>query len=362
MKTIKEGLVMLHIPDSANDVFYNPEMEMSRDISVAFLQSIEDKKMSVCDLLSATGARAVRYAKEVDSVERVLANDGNEVAEKYISENASINNVGKKVFASCSGANTFLASHKNEFDFIDIDPFGSPVYYLEEFSRTVKPNSYAAITATDCGALSGVFADTCFRRYGVKLGRTECFKEVGIRNLLGVVASSLASRGFSIKPLLSHVTLHYFRIILEINGGIRNETKRFYHCDKCGYCTFEKADKCGHKPDELGPIWAGKLHDKSACFRILDKLNSGTFGRKTDAKRVLLSIIEEADYPFYYDVHDMSERFSTDTPSMDGIMRKLRSRGFTVTRTHFSDSAIKTNANISDVNGLFGTGVDNKHG
>ncbi len=360
MKTVKEGLTTLRIPDSAKDVFYNPEMEMARDMSVAFLQVLP-RKITACDLLSATGARAVRYAKETDSVAKVFANDGNEGAEKYITDNATLNGVEKKVFASCSGANAFLSSHRKEFDFIDIDPFGSPVYYLKEFSSAAKPESYAAITATDCGALSGIFPGACLRRYGVKLERTDCFKEIGVRNLIGVVASHLLENNLFVKPLLSQATLHYFRVILKITGEKNAGAGKFYHCGKCEYCSFDN-NECGHKPNELGPVWTGGLHDKNTCFSMLDSLNSGTFGRKNDAKRTLLSIIEEGDDPFYYDVHEMSERLSVDTPPMDGIIRGLRERGFSVSRTHFSGSAIKTNAKIADMNILFGARVNEKRG
>ncbi|MBI2085105.1 MAG: hypothetical protein HYT71_01165 [Candidatus Aenigmarchaeota archaeon] len=348
MKITKEGLVTLYLPDSRKEVFYNPDMELSRDISVAFLQALGLKNPAVCDLLSAAGARAVRYAKETDAV-KVFANDASEDAVGYIKKNVSANKVDRKVTASRSGANAFLSSHKKQFDLIDIDPFGSPVYFLDELAKCARPDSYLGVTATDCGALSGIFPKTCSERYGIALERTECFKEIGVRNLIGVVASKLEKEKLFIIPLLSHATEHYIRIFLKIVSDGKNLSDYFYHCKKCNYCTFEKKGRCVHDIAKLGPIWAGGLHDKVLCFKILDKLKQPYFKKSGDARRMLLNITSESEEPFYYNIHKISERLSKNTPPVGDIVRQLRKSGLSATRTQFNDTSIKTDAMPEDI-------------
>lgn len=351
MKIIKEGLVALHVPDSKKEAFYNPEMELSRDISVAFLQALNIGNAIVCDLLSATGARAVRYAKETGA-SKVYANDASHSAVNYIKENSKINGVGNKIVASCSGANAFLAKHKKYFDFIDIDPFGSPVYFFEELSKAAKAGSYLAVTATDCGALSGVFAKTCSERYGVKLERTECLKEVGVRNLIGVAASHFKKQNLSVRPLLSHATEHYFRVFLGVGGKGENPLAHFYHCTNCGYCTFDTVVKCGScrsPASKLGPIWSGNLYDKNLCFKILDELKRPHFKKSGRARKIILALTDELEQPFYYDVHKISERLSKNTPSMEFVINELEKSGFNAARTQFSDTSLKTDAKPGDI-------------
>ncbi len=351
MKTVKEGLVSLRVADSKKEVFYNPEMELSRDISVAFLLALNIKNAVVCDLLSAAGARAIRYAKETNAA-KVYANDASENAAKYIKENSKINGADGKILISRSGANAFLASHKKYFDFIDIDPFGSPIYFLDEAAKSVKNNSYLAVTATDCGALAGIFPKTCAERYGIKLERTECFKEVGVRNLIGVVAASLEKQKLFVRPLLSHVTEHYFRIFLEISDKGGKPLDDFYHCGNCGYCTFDNIQKCAickSSTSKLGPVWSGNLHDKSICFKTLDALKLPQFKKSARARKIILSLIGEMEQPFYYDIHKIAGRFSKNTPGIEFLMGELKRSGFISSRTQFSDTSIKTNAKIGDI-------------
>ncbi|MBI3412794.1 MAG: tRNA (guanine(10)-N(2))-dimethyltransferase [Candidatus Aenigmarchaeota archaeon] len=356
MKISNEGSVSLHLPDSRKEVFYNPEMELSRDISVAFLQVVGNRNFVVCDLLSGGGARAIRYAKET-SAKKVFANDANEYAARYVKENAALNEAENRVSVSCMGANDFLSRHKNLFDFIDIDPFGSPVYFMEELAKSSKPDSYLALTATDCGALAGVFPKTCAERYGIKLDRTECYKEVGVRNLVGMAAAHFKPHSLFVRPLLSHATEHYFRVFLKISRIGKLNTKYFYHCGKCGYCTFKSVAKCKYcksTASKLGPVWASSLYDKAVCLEIAEKLKQ-RFRKSAEARKLVFTILDECDQPFYYNIHKISERLSANTPGMKNIIRELKKRGHEATRTQFSNTSIKTDAGLDNIKEIIKT-------
>ena len=55
---------------------------------------------------------------------------------------------------------------ENRFDYIDIDPFGSPVGFVDSAMRSIKNGGVVACTATDTAALCGVYPRVCQRRYG----------------------------------------------------------------------------------------------------------------------------------------------------------------------------------------------------
>ena len=86
LSEIIEGTTNLLVPVEEkllkkNPVFYNPEMEFSRDISVAVVGVLKPGKF--CDLLSGSGARGVRIANETETWE-VVANDVNPLAYELI--------------------------------------------------------------------------------------------------------------------------------------------------------------------------------------------------------------------------------------------------------------------------------------
>ena len=59
-------------------VFYNPEMEKQRNLTVCALsvfQKAAGKQLVVCDPLAGSGVRGIRIKKEVEGIEKVFFND-----------------------------------------------------------------------------------------------------------------------------------------------------------------------------------------------------------------------------------------------------------------------------------------------
>jgi tRNA (guanine26-N2/guanine27-N2)-dimethyltransferase len=73
---IEEGDVRIKIPQfekvsSKAPVFYNPAMELNRDLSVAALtvyQQMKDDDIKICDAFGGSGIRGIRYSKEIKGV------------------------------------------------------------------------------------------------------------------------------------------------------------------------------------------------------------------------------------------------------------------------------------------------------
>ncbi|MGQ9760252.1 MAG: tRNA (guanine(10)-N(2))-dimethyltransferase [Candidatus Methanomethylicaceae archaeon] len=300
---IREGKTILLVPDfsqyarqgtydpSKTPVFYNPKMEFSRDLGVIVLEAYSKtvhRNMIICDPLAGVGARGIRYAKEVGSVAKSVVSDLNKDAIPIIIENVKINGLEKLVEIHCKDANSLLAKHSEpgeRFDFIDLDPFGTPVPFLDSAIRAIKSKGLIAITATDTAPLCGVYPKACFRKYGAFPLRGEFCHEVGLRILIGAVVLGSIRQDFGATVLLSYSVDHYFRAYIQVNLGAKKADTAaslmgfILYCPSCGWreviplngdflklCPF-----CQKKCSRAGPLWCGTLADKAFLMSVMNQ-------------------------------------------------------------------------------------------
>ena len=101
IKSIEEGLTKIEFPEfdkvsSAAPVFYNPHMELNRDLSILAIQVFQkeqDREINICDLFGGSGIRGVRYKNEITGVGEVSINDISENANHYEKHNIELNNL-----------------------------------------------------------------------------------------------------------------------------------------------------------------------------------------------------------------------------------------------------------------------------
>src|SRR3990172_1687374 len=141
-------------------VFYNPHMALNRGLCVLFMKT-QGTGLVFADVLSGSGAKGLRVAVEASNT--VFLNDANKDAVKLIKKNAALNKV--KLDVSNMDANRFIHENRGLFGFIDIDPFGSPVPFIDPAVLSLKKKGYVGLTATDTATLCGVYPETCLRRY-----------------------------------------------------------------------------------------------------------------------------------------------------------------------------------------------------
>ena len=110
---------------SKQTVFYNPEMELARAVAVDIVKRLRPDR--VCCLMDASGVRSLRLHKEAGAA-NIVANDRSSEACKLMKKNFSMNKADIEVVES--DANAFLQA-ADGFDYIDVDPFGSPVKFLD---------------------------------------------------------------------------------------------------------------------------------------------------------------------------------------------------------------------------------------
>src|SRR3989344_383600 len=195
MKTIiEEGLAKINIENkkivSKNmEVFYNPIMSLNRDISVLLLNSLDKKNMQIADPLAASGIRGIRFLKELNKnkIRKIYINDIDKNAVKSIKENLKLNKIknknNEKIIIINEDANLFLLKSTG-FDYIDIDPFGTPNPFLDAACKRLAREGIMAVTATDTSALAGTYPQACIRKYWAVPKKDAIMHETGLRILI----------------------------------------------------------------------------------------------------------------------------------------------------------------------------------
>ncbi|NOZ59096.1 MAG: tRNA (guanine(10)-N(2))-dimethyltransferase [Euryarchaeota archaeon] len=335
-------------------VFFNPRMKLNRDVTCALVRALiaAGEEVKFLDLLAASGAKGLRVAREAKA--RVHLNDGSESAVELIRKNAALNNL--EVGVSQREANLFLLESRGSFNFIDIDPFGTPVPFLHNAILALPPRrGYLAVTATDTAPLCGVYPRACFRKYFSIPLRGELCKEVGLRILLATLAREAAKLRRGMRVLLAHATDHYFRAIVVLRSGRRRADEALaklgylYYCRACGRREFEasplpsgRSCACGESYEIAGPLWLGELKDEELAERAAEE---AAYLQDNRCSKLLATIAAELEVPFFYDVHHLARRLSLhELPPMRKILEELHRRGYSATRTHISDTGIKTDA------------------
>jgi len=335
MRIITEELTEIKISDEKKiskklAVFYNPIMKLNRDVSILLLNTIKNKNMQIALPLAGSGVRGIRFLKELkkEKIKNITFNDYSTL--KNIKENLNLNNLDKdkRVFLENKDANLFLLQSKG-FDYIDIDPFGTPNPFLESSIVRLARSGILAITATDTSALAGSSSKACLRKYWAKPMRNELMHEIGIRILIRKVQLMGAQNDKALIPIFSYSKDHYYRIFFKCDKGkqkvdlLLKKHNFFLYNPK----TYEReVSEYNHKKryDYAGPLWTGKLWDENVVEEIYKQSS------KDNTKLYnLISLIKEEskiDVVGFYDLHKMKK----DIPKIESILEKDK-----VTRTHF---------------------------
>lgn len=387
---IREGKTILLVPDfsqyarkgaydpSKTPVFYNPKMEFSRDIAVVALEAyskIIHHSMTICDPLAGVGARGIRYAKEVEGITKSLVSDLNKEATPIMIENVKINGLEDTVEVCCKDANVLLAKHSEpgeRFDFIDLDPFGTPVLFLDSAIRAIKSGGLIALTATDTAPLCGVYPKSCLRKYGAFPLRGEFCHEVGLRVLIGAAVFASIRQDFGVTVLLSYSVDHYFRAYIQLSLGAKKADAAasllgyILYCPNCGWRDVTPLNEnipnlcpsCQKKCSRAGPLWCGPLADRTFLMTMKSQEISWLNSRKRIEKLLNLLIEESEMPPTYYSADFLSSILRKSPPSISLIVERLRAKGYAASPTHFNPKAFKTDAPLDVIMKVIGSSHD----
>jgi tRNA (guanine26-N2/guanine27-N2)-dimethyltransferase len=191
---VTEGKATVFLKSDENNfaAFYNPAQvkllftqEFNRDLSITSINTymkfkkhqskkfnVDTHKFKICEPLSATGLRSIRYSLELNpnKLEEIVAGDMDKNAIKVIEKNLVHNKIkfgeNTSFKINCSEASQFLYSKMKYFDIIDLDPYGTAVPLVDSAIQSLRNGGLLCVTFTDMAVLCGNYQETCYYKYG----------------------------------------------------------------------------------------------------------------------------------------------------------------------------------------------------
>lgn len=345
-REVREGRASLLVPDVPHGrgpgrrtglPFYNPAMAVSRDLTVLALSATLPAGATVLDGLAATGVLGIRTLLETERDVAVTWNDKNPRAAEFVKRNAERNGVAGEIVRE--DLRSLLA--RQQFTYVDIDPFGTPVPFVDAAIQQTWRGSILGITATDTAPLAGTYPRTCWRRYGAKSLRNPCGPEVALRIFLGYLVRAAAAHERGVRPLLAFTHGHFLRAIIAVEPRARAADDALA---LLGYVRFEGArfEMLREPPTgpHAGPLWLGPLADSAVLAGVPRRIETG------HASSVLLRrLAGEAELPpLFYENHAMAQTLGVNPVRVEAWVKALRTQGFRATRPHVTSNGVKTDA------------------
>jgi tRNA (guanine26-N2/guanine27-N2)-dimethyltransferase len=350
---IREGATELFVPAVHSEkgpgkrmgrVFFNDQMAFNRDVTVMLLGAYL-KVRTALDAMASTGARAVRIAAEVRPDLSIVANDRDPQAYAYIGANVE-HAVTGNVEVSNDDLRCLMA--RRVFDYIDLDPFGTPVPFIPAVMQGLRRKGVAGITATDTAPLAGTYPGKCLRRYGAWSMRSPFGHESGLRILIGHIAREAAKENKGLECVLSFYADHYMRTYVRVRdgGGEADRTLKglgYIDYDPRGGVREISAERTS--VSSMGPLWLGSLHDRAVLASMAAGENLHTRAR---CAKYLELWKDELDVPFFYDNDELASMTKLSPRRLDAVVEALGACG-RVSRTHFSPTGIRTDLPLREV-------------
>ncbi|WP_440059870.1 N2,N2-dimethylguanosine tRNA methyltransferase [Thermogladius sp. 4427co] len=376
---VEEGLAKIYIPNPSKyvredgvvepawmPVFYNPEARFSRDITIlALLAFFDGKSFYFVDLLAGTGVRGIRIALETGG--QGIVNDVDPRAYGYLVENIRYNRVENKVVAANMEANALsnLLTFTGLFvDYMDIDPYGSPIPFIDNAIKPLGKTALLGVTATDKGPLTCVHKEKALKRYWIECANIDFGNELGIRLLTYNIALRASSQNLTIKPILYLSKSHYYRMFYVVER--KNPSKTLSECKGfIWYCpqTLERgftrnvpgSVSCsdGSTPLFIGPVWICPVASIEFVSKLEEKLGKADWLKNKDVINYIRYMKEESivNEP-YVRLDLLCKKYKVNMPKIPSLIEKIRSLGYIAARTHLDPRGIKTNAPIRELEKL----------
>ncbi|KAL7414373.1 N2,N2-dimethylguanosine tRNA methyltransferase [Mrakia frigida] len=380
------------------------------------------REFVILEALSATGLRAIRYAKEIPGIKYVIANDLSPTAAEAMRRNVEFNDVGPssekpkpvegakvvegetwegRVRVREGDACTLMYNHRaSRVDCVDLDPYGTAAPFMDAAIQATADGGLLAITCTDMAVSAGHnYPEKCFANYAGVSGRAVYSHEIALRLLLASASGIAARYGRYIVPVLSLSIDFYMRVFFRIYSSplqvkqAFSKTGTVYICNGCeshhtqnfgrvgessqkngkgvnytyknssGPPVGQKCEQCNSNHHLVGPLWTGPLHDPEFCEKVLKHVseNESKFGTVPRIKGMVTMAKEVSSTPpFYFDPSQISGIFRCGCPPMNEIASAILHGGYDVSRSHAASGSLKTDAPLSFVYDIFRTYIRDK--
>lgn len=326
-------------------------------------KNLKETKFSICECLSATGLRAIRYYMELDreNIKEIVANDMDKKAVDCINHNIIKNGIENTdhIFKVCqSEASQLLYSKMKYYDIIDLDPYGTAIPMIDSSLQSLKPGGLLCVTFTDMPVLCGNYPETTFYKYGSIAYKTSFCHEMAKRIALFAISSAAGKYKKVIKPLLSFNAEFYIRLFLIVKDSpedCKNNGLKYgyvHHCRNCQnrlitplahmeetkhskkektVSRFKFNNLTGNVNCEIcdsymclsGPFWIDNIHDEDFIDQIQSELDTERFKYLKYNKRIktFLSGIKEElplnNLVFSFDYSRFASDISVSSPKLN---------------------------------------------
>lgn len=392
--------------DKTFNAFYNPAQELNRDLSVLSIATyftftkykkekeikrLPEYKFSICEPLSATGLRGMRYFTELpkSKLNLIVLNDMDAKAVECINQNMILNNVDPSFFKIYQNdASAVMYSNLKTFDVLDLDPYGSAIPFIDSCIQSAKNGALLCITFTDMPVLCGNYPETTLYKYGAIPYKGSFCHEMAKRIALFAISSAASKYKKVIKPLLSYNAEFYIRLFIIIKDSPEDcKTNPFkygymYHCKNCQNRTIvpfanyqenkikngkvnsfvkfnnlihdsTKCEICDSFMCMTGPYWIDDLHDEDFINSLISNLDKEDFKYlkyNSRIKLILKGIKDELplkSQAFSYDYSKFSSDITLSSFKLGLFEGALESVGYKMVQSYYDPNLFKTNAPAS---------------
>ncbi|KAJ9173151.1 hypothetical protein P3X46_016315 [Hevea brasiliensis] len=334
---------------------------------------------TVLEALSASGLRALRYAREVEGIGQVVALDNDQASVEACRRNIKFNGsvAISKVESHLADARVYMLTHPKEFDVVDLDPYGSPSIFLDSAVQSVADGGLLMCTATDMAVLCGGNGEVCYSKYGSYPLRGKYCHEMALRILLASIESHANRYKRYIVPVLSVQIDFYIRVFVRIYtsaSAMKNTPLKLsyvYQCIGCdsfhlqpigrtiaknnsvrylpgfGPAVPQECSHCGKKFNMGGPIWSAPIHDQEWVISILGgvKCMKDRYPAYDHISAVLTTISEELpDVPLFLSLHNLCATLKCTSPQAVIFRSAVINAGYRISGTHVNPLGLKSDA------------------
>ncbi|KVH92665.1 tRNA (guanine(26)-N(2))-dimethyltransferase [Cynara cardunculus var. scolymus] len=326
----------------------------------------ELKPPRVLEALSASGLRALRYAREVEGIGQVVALDNDKASVEACRRNIKFNGsvVSAKVESNLADARVYMLTHPKEFDVVDLDPYGSPSVFLDSAVQSIADGGLLMCTATDMAVLCGGNGEVCYSKYGSYPLRGKYCHEMALRILLACIESHANRYKRYIVPVLSVQMDFYVRntplklsyvyqcigcdsFHLQPIGRTVSKNTSVRYLPGFGPVVPQECSDCGKKYNMGGPIWSAPIHDQDWVTSILSEVKAmkDRYPAFDRIFAILTTISEELpDVPLFLSLHNLCATLKCTSPSAVIFRSAVINAGYRISGTHVNPLGLKSDA------------------
>ena len=327
---VREGLVEIEIemistyrgPGQSEAGYYSLPMALTRDFTILVLKQNFRENFTALDMLGGTGIRGFRIEKEANG--KVFINDVNKKNIEIIKKNRDM--VGSDATILNYDASKCMPGF---YDYIDIDPYGSPIPFIDVSLKSIKNNGIIGITSTDNANLAGTNPGTCLRKYHSIPIRNVYKHEIGTRILIKYFIERAAEYDFYSYPILSIFGGYYYRIFFRLKKSRTMARKNLDYIMKMDLL---------NSFNSYGPVWYGNLHDPDTVKSI----NIPYYFQNKEKIENLLKIMQNENIFLFYDMEEISKKLKIDMLGIEKTINLIERYNGKASRTQFSFTGIKT--------------------